>query len=160
MTSQFFTVDEFIEGKLSSTNLRDYEEECKKVIPPTFKDEELGTIFLPFSYVNSNIHVMTSQFFTVDEFIEGKLSSTNLRDYEEECKRVIPPAFKDEELGTIFLPFSYVNSNIHVMTSQFFTVDEFIEGKLSTANLSDDEEECKEVIPPAFKDAIYCTEEL
>ena len=54
----------------------------------------------------------------------------------------------------------YVNCDIDVMTSELCTVDDLIDDKLLVANLSDDEEECEEVSPPSFKDAIDSIEKL
>lgn len=38
------------------------------------------------------------------------------------------------------------------MTSELFTIGELIENRLSSANLSNDEGKCDEVIPSSFKD--------
>lgn len=54
----------------------------------------------------------------------------------------------------------YVIWDADIMTSELFTVDELIEDKLSGANLSDDEEEYQEVIPPLFKGTIYSIEKF
>lgn len=45
-----------------------------------------------------------------------------------------------------------MNCDTDIITSELLTTDELIEDNLSGVNLSGDEEECKEFIPPSFKD--------
>ncbi|GBM81852.1 hypothetical protein AVEN_48742-1 [Araneus ventricosus] len=53
-----------------------------------------------------------------------------------------------------------VNCDKDNLTSKSLTIDELIEGKMSNANLSDEEKECEEVISFSFKDAMDSRETL
>lgn len=54
----------------------------------------------------------------------------------------------------------YVNCDIDIMTSELCTVDQLIENKLSGDKVSEDEDECEEVTPPSFQDAMDSIEKL
>lgn len=47
-----------------------------------------------------------------------------------------------------------------VQTSELCTVDQLIENKLSGDKVSEDEDECEEVTPPSFQDAMDFIEKL
>ena len=64
----------------------------------------------------------------------------------------------DEEDGNILRAevtfVLYANYDIDIMTLELCIVDDLADDKLVNANLSFDEEECEEISPSSFEDAI------
>lgn len=97
-------------------------------------------------------------------FIEPKLNECNVSDENDINESDDETVIMDEEDWNLLradITFEeYVNCDTDIITSELFTIDELIENTLPEANLSDDEEDCEEVIPPSFKDAMDCIEKL